>query len=404
MRLLHTADWHIGRTTLNCSRDEDIRAAAAEVVAIAREVRPDVIVHAGDLFDALRPAYADLQWGVDALRELAEIAPTVVLAGNHDSPALFTLLDRLVGPASRLRFVARALPPALGGVLELPGRGDEVVRLAPIPFIHANRMVEHMEDPRTWMTAYADRVELIQRELARGLLDGYDADRHVLLMAAHLHVTGARFSQSERPLTVTDTYATHVERLPAVSYAAYGHIHRPQALPGAVAGRYAGSLVQLDFGEVGERKEVVIVDAEPGRPPSVQPRPLTAGRPLRRIEGTLDEIAAAAAGAGRALCTVLVRSETPTPDLSARLAALLPEATLLDVREDCAATRVRVLSEQDADGGREPTFSELFREYVEASGVRAGSAELVAGAFDRLIAAVEQEEPPAFPELEALEA
>src|SRR5262249_32997418 len=161
-----------------------------------------------------------------------------------------------------------------------------------------------------WMTSYADRVDRIQRALAEGLTRGYDPARHVLVLAAHLFVTGARVSTSERPLTVSDVYATHAERLPPVSYAADGHVHRPQALPGRVPGRYAGSGVPIDFGELGERKEVVVVDAEPGRPARVEARPLCAGRPLVRLEGTLAEIEAKAPGVGRALVAAVVRTET----------------------------------------------------------------------------------------------
>jgi len=403
VRLLHTADWHIGRDLMGQSRDEDIRAAIEEVVAIARAERPDLVLHAGDVFDGLRPGYDDLRWGVDALRELAAVAPTVVVSGNHDAPALFGLLDRLLGEDSRLRFVDRARPPDAGGLIELPGPRDEVIRVAPVPFIHANRIVPLLEDPATWMTSYADRVDRVQQALARGLTQGYDPDRHVLLLVAHLFVTGARFSTSERPLTVSDVYATHSERLPQVSYAAYGHIHRPQRLPGAVAGRYAGSLVQLDFGEAGERKEVVIVDAEPGRPARVETRPLSAGRPLRRIEGTLDEIAAVAPSVGRSLCTVVVRTETVTPDLSQRVADLLPDAVLLNVQEDCAATRVSVLTEADAEPDREPTFPELFAEFVAARGTRAGSAGRVTRYFADLLGAVEQEDPAQLPDVDRLE-
>lgn len=404
MRLLHTADWHIGRSLMGQPRDEDIRAAVEEIVGIAREERPDLVVHAGDVFDGLRPAYEDLRWGVDALRELAAVAPTIVICGNHDAPALFSLLDRLLGPESRLRFVPRARPPDDGGVIELPGPRDELVRIAPIPFIHANRIVPYLEDPATWMTSYADRVDRVQQALAAGLTRGYDPGRHVLLLSAHLFVTGARFSTSERMLTVSDVYATHAERLPPVTYAAYGHIHRPQPLPGAAAGRYAGSVVQLDFGEVNERKEVVIVDAAPGRPARVETRPLAAGRPLRRIEGTLAEIEAIAPGVGRALCTVVVRTESVTPNLSQRVAELLPDAVLLNVQEDCAATRVRVVTEADAAADREPTFEELFREFVGSIGTRSGSADRVLRYFDDLLASVVQEEPAHLPDLDGLEA
>jgi exonuclease SbcD len=403
MRLLHTADWHIGRYLMNCSLEEDIRSAVEQVVSLARYEKPDLIVHSGDVFDVLRPAYQDLQWGVDALRELAGIAPTVVLCGNHDSPALFTLLDRLLGPDSRLRFVSRALPPEMGGVLELPGPGDELIRLAPIPFIHANRIVPYIEDPGSWMTSYADRVDKVQQALAEGLLRGYDPERHILLLAAHLFLTGARFSTSERLLTVSDVYATHAERLPSVSYAAYGHIHRPQRLPGRVSGRYAGSVVQLDFGELDEQKEIAIVEAEPGRPARVETRALSARRPLRRLEGSLSEIEGLAPGVGRALCTVVVRTQTPTPNLSQRLAELLPEAALLSVQEDCEATRVHVLTEADAGEEHEPTFRELFRDYLAGNGIRAGSGDRVLAYFDGLLTAVEQEEAAELPELEQLE-
>ncbi|HKF75449.1 MAG TPA: exonuclease SbcCD subunit D [Candidatus Dormibacteraeota bacterium] len=403
MRVLHTADWHIGRFLMGQPRNEDVRAAVEEVVAMARAERPDLVVHAGDVFDGLRPAYDDLRWGVDALRELASVAPTIVLCGNHDAPALFSLLDRLLGPDSRLRFVAKPLPPDAGGVIEVPGPRDQVVRIAPIPFIHANRIVPLLEDPATWMTSYADRVDRVQQALAAGLTRGYDPGRHVLLLAAHLFVTGARFSTSERPLTVTDVYATHAERLPQVSYAAFGHVHRPQRLPGAVAGRYAGSVVQLDFGELDEQKEVVIVEAEPGRPARVETRPLSAGRPLRRLEGTLAEIQAVAPTVGRSLCTVVVRTESVMPDLSHRLAELLPDAVLLNVQEDSAATRVRVLTEADAAAGREPTFPELFREFVGVRGTRAGSADRVIRYFDELLAAVAQEEPGQLRDVDLLE-
>ena len=118
-----------------------------------------LFVHSGDLFDGLRPAYTELDRGVSALQELAAIAPVVAVAGNHDSPALFRLFDRLLGPDAPIRFVDRARRPEAGGVLEFPGEGDEIVRLAPLPFVHANRLVEQFEEPETWMAQYADRKQ-----------------------------------------------------------------------------------------------------------------------------------------------------------------------------------------------------------------------------------------------------
>jgi DNA repair protein SbcD/Mre11 len=403
VRLLHTADWHVGRTLMNVSRQPDIEAAVDEIITLAREEKPDLIIHAGDLFDAFRPATHDMHWAMDRLRELAGVAPVYVLSGNHDSPALFDLFNKLLGPDSRLRFIPHALPPDRGGVVELPGPGEEVIRFAAVPFVHAGRVVEFFEEAAGWMANYADRVGKIVGALDQGLRHGYDATRHVLLFAAHLFVSGARFSQSERPLTVTDAYATRAEHLPAVSYSAYGHIHRPQPLPGDGTGRYAGSVVPLDFGERDEGKEAVLVEARPGRAPVVEVRALKGGRPLRRLEGTLGELESIAPTVGDALCLVVVKTESTVPDLSERVRELLPDAVLLDVFEDSASSRLSALTERDVADDREATFAELFRDYLAAGGVRAGSADRVLQTFETLITAVENEQQAVLPEVDELD-
>src|ERR671931_2780796 len=313
MRLLHVSDWHIGRQTYRCSRVPDHEAALAEIIDLARDTRPHLVLHTGDVFDGFRPGYAEMAFAVEALEELAALAPVVVVAGNHDSPALFRLFDRLQGPDPRIRFVDRIRPPAEGGVLDLPGGDGEVVRIAFLPFVHANRMVDRFEDATTWTATYSERIQRIEEELERGLAAGYDPSRHVLLFAAHLYVSGARYSGSERPLHVSDAYATRLRRLPNVSYAAFGHIHLPQPLPRRVTGRYAGSPIPLDFGEERQHQGVVLVEAEPGQPAVVTPVALEGGRPLRTIVGTPDEVRAAAPSVGDALCRVTICTGEPRP-------------------------------------------------------------------------------------------
>jgi exonuclease SbcD len=403
MRLLHISDWHLGRMTYRCSRVPDHDAVLEETLGFARTLRPHLIVHTGDVFDSFRPGYAEMTRGIDALQQLAAIAPVVVIAGNHDSPALFRLFNRLQAESGRIHFVDQARPPEDGGVLEFPGAGDELIRLAPLPFVHANRMVERFEDPSTWMASYADRIQRIEDALGRGLSDGYDPTRHILLFAAHLYVTGARFSESERRLHVSDAYACRLERLPQVSYAAFGHIHRPQALPGtALNGRYAGSPICLDYGEEGEQKEIVVVEAEPGRPATVTPQPLIGGRPLRTLMGTLEELGTQAASVGGALCRVTVRTETPTDNLTELLRELCPDAVFVEVNEDCAATRIEVVEAGELDADAEPSFSELFRTYLGEQGTRGADAKRVLKTFEQLLEALDEEALPRLPDLDRL--
>lgn len=98
-RLLHTSDWHLGASLYRHSREEDFDAILAEIAAIARESEPDLIVHSGDLFHSFRPGARDLLRAMRALDELADVAPTVVIAGNHDSSAYFEFLNLVSGPA-----------------------------------------------------------------------------------------------------------------------------------------------------------------------------------------------------------------------------------------------------------------------------------------------------------------
>ncbi len=403
MRLLHLSDWHLGRLTYRCSRAPDHDAVIAEILDLARASRPHLICHTGDVFDRLRPGYPEMARAIDALKELAAIAPVVVIAGNHDSPALFRLFNRLQGSKAGIRFIEQARPPTEGGILEFPGEDGEAIRLAPLPFVHANRMVDRFEDPKNWMTSYADRIHRIEDALNRGLINGYDPTRHILIFAAHLYVTGARFSGSERPLHVSDAYASRLERLPQVSYAAFGHIHRPQALPGtAVTGRYAGSSICLDFGEEGEQKEVVIVEAEPGRPAKVTRHPLKSGRPLGTLVGTLENLRQLAPEVGCALCRVTVQTKQPMSDLAEILREIFPQAVLLEVNEDCAATRLEVVDASQVDTEAEPNFTELFRGYLADQGTKGASADQVLRTFETLIDAVQEEEALRLPQIDKL--
>lgn len=402
MRLLHVSDWHLGRTTYNASRAEDHDVVLGEMLAYARDHQPDLVVHTGDLFDVVRPAYQDMARAVNALQELAVVAPVVVLCGNHDSPALFDLFGQLIGPGSPVHFVSRARPPDQGGILTFPASAGEVIRLAPLPFVHANRMLDGFEEPGTWSAVYADRIHLVEQALTRGLLDGFDNRRDLAIFAAHLYVGGAVRSGSERRIQVGDSYATHLEHLPAVTYAAFGHIHKPQDLPGSlVNGCYAGSPIQLDFGELGEAKRIVLVEARPGHPPEVQSLPLSGGRPLWRFEGTLEQLAGAAAGVGRALALLTIHSPSTIADLRARVQDLLSRAVILDIYPVAADRQLGAVI-ATAPAGAEPGIEELFRGYLAEQGTRGAAADRVMATFSKLLEAIETEQEAVFPEEAAI--
>ena len=159
--------------------------------------------------------------------------------------------------------------PDEGGLLGPETLGVAAV-VASFPFLREGRVVDFMKEAGEWYGEYAGRVAGITSVYNEALVARAGADLVPILMA-HFLVSGVRVDRNaprgERELHMGDAYAATSQAIPAgPQYVAMGHIHAPQKVPGApVPAEYAGSLLALDFGEAGEQKRVVIVDAEPGR-------------------------------------------------------------------------------------------------------------------------------------------
>jgi exonuclease SbcD len=264
--------------------------------------------------------------------------------------------------------------------------------------VHQNRFLDEFRSPQSATRDYAEHLRRIHTELEHGLMDGYRADRDVLLFAAHLYVEGALPSYSERRIEISDTYATTPEALPRVSYGALGHIHRPQAVQRAgLTARYAGSPLQLDFGEAGERKSIVVVDAEPSRPTKIELVPLHAGRRLMEFTGTLDELRTQADQIGDAFVKANIETQVPTRHLAEAVMEMLPRATVVDVEERCAASQVTILDRSTVDEA-EPELPEVFRSYLDVNQPTGVVADHVQATFEDLLATVGHEQRDELPE------
>ncbi len=393
MKLLHTSDWHLGAKLGRHDRTPDQVQALRGLLNLAKSSRPDLILHTGDLFDASRPPHEALKLGVKALSGLAEIAPTLVLTGNHDSTVLLGVIDELAGAASprRLRLVTRP------EVVEYPEVTEEPVAVACVPFIPPSAIADYAtDDPSRFEGTYADGI----RTLNESLLD--DAHRRVgkrglVLYAAHLFVHGARSGRSERRITVGGDYATHVDGLQQALYCAFGHLHDPQLLPGGKAqGRYAGSLIPLDFGEREQTKQAVLVTIGDGM--QVGTHDLPCGRPLVEFAGTLAELEDRAANGGFDGCILKARvgSDDPIPDLADRLLEWSPNCAVFELMNVVENRPVSPI-DPDREGEAEPGLEELFLEWRNnaARGIRAPH-DSVATLFAKALGGVGQGTKPDF--------
>ena len=330
MRFLHTADWHIGKTLRGRSRLDEFAAALDEVVQIARDRRVDAVLIAGDVFDSPAPAAEAEKLVYDFLaRLLPERIACVLVAGNHDHPRKLAALAELL---EGLRIFVRAdvRPPDQGGVVRVPSRdGSDEARVAVLPFVPERKVVDACQllgPEHEWYEEYARRLEQVLARLTAGF-----TPKTVNLVVGHLLISGARVGTGERPLHLGEVYGVNAQQLPAnAQYIALGHLHRPQEVMAPSRTFYSGSLLELDFGELEQEKRVVVVDAVPARPASIESVPLRAGRRLRDLSGTLAELAALAGTLGDDYLRVGVKVDGPLPGIAEQVRELLPNA--LDVR------------------------------------------------------------------------
>jgi exonuclease SbcD len=331
MRILHTGDWHVGKTLARRSRMDEVAEALATVVAVAVEHAVDAVVVCGDVFEHLSPSPEAEQILYEALLRFHEQkVPVVLLAGNHDHPQRWHAIEPLFEHFA-VHVVPEVRRPNRGGMIEIPARdGSTSTQFAVLPWVTERRLVGAAE----LMGLAEQPFQTYATEVARllGVLCAAFDPKKCNVLAAHVYVSGAKPAGSERHLTIGDLFAVAPQAIPATpQYVALGHVHRPQRVPGvAVPARYAGSLLQLDFGETGQEKTLVLVDLKPGKPAKVEEIPISAGRRLIDVRGTLDELDQYRDTINDAYLRVFLTCERPQPGLGDQVREILPNT--LEVR------------------------------------------------------------------------
>jgi len=324
---MHTADWHAGKKLGRVDRTREFEAVFDELVEIAVDQKVDAVLVSGDLFDRALPPLDSLRLVIDTLVRLAEAAGTVVaIPGNHDSAQLFEVLQPLLAHSGVL-LGPRLARPNSGGVISVASRdGAEKVSIGLFPFLHEAEVVDFMQDSAEWYKGYAGKV----REVSRALCAAFDPSWPGILMA-HYFIEGSEVGGGERRIHLGQQYAATSQSVPpGAAYAALGHIHRPQEIPGsAIPARYSGSLLQLDFSERTHRKQVVIVDVRPGVPAKIASIQLRSGRQLIRIEDELESLKKRREDFGDSYLDVRVKTSGPVFGLPEQVREFLPNALIV---------------------------------------------------------------------------
>ncbi len=380
MKFLHTSDWHVGRTIRNRSRMDEYRAVFAEIVDVARREQVDAVLVTGDVFHERRPPLAAEELVAHTLAQLArDNIVSVVIPGNHDDAARLRTLKPL-GDLLQVHMMTDVSETPSDLIVSISQRtGGERALVSGLPYLHPHRVLPAAEgtdkSENERLSVYQSMVQDYLRALEETMRQ-MDPNA-VSILLAHAHVSGTEFGGGEWRSSV---FPVDPGIFPGrVHYVALGHMHRPQEVSGTRAqARYAGSILQMDFGEQDQQKSVYLIEAHPGKPAEVSPIALTAGKALLRRTGTAEEILSQAEEFTNAWVEVVLKPEGLSSELIEPIRAL-PGVVSLRFEETSASDSVS----EAVHNPKERPAAELFTDYYKSKRGAEPEPQLVA-LFERL--------------------
>jgi len=327
MRLLHTSDWHLGRSFHGVGMLDAQRAFVDQLVTRVRELSVDVVLIAGDVYDRALPGVDVVNLLDDALVRLTGAGAQVVLtSGNHDSAIRLGFASRLLekgGVHLRTRLQELDVPVLLP--LDVAGT-DSVLAIYGIPWLEPRLVAEqlgvdtasHFEVTRA--AAERIRADVATRSESRTV--------HSVVLA-HTFASGGISSDSERDLSIGGVGAVPLDLFDGFSYTALGHLHGRQSLSAEV--RYSGSPLAYSFSEAKHQKGGWLIDVDESGVTAVEEILWDAPRKLAVLRGTLDGLLESPehAWAEQAYCQVTLTDAQRPAQAMERLRARFPDTLVL---------------------------------------------------------------------------
>ncbi len=276
LKILHTSDWHLGRTFKSVPLLDQQARFIEQVVEVVKSEGVDLVVVAGDVFDrALPPAEAVEVWH-DALNRIVEAgAQVVAISGNHDQGERIEVPPRLLRPGIVIR--GSRVPSFV--TLDF---ADGPLLVAPIPFL----------DPFLTRDLHEGEGAAIHQSVLQGWLAGAGPSAKSMrsLAVSHAFVRGGESSESERPLLqIGGAEMVDAKVFDGFSYVALGHLHRPQVV-GDDRVAYCGSPLAYSFSETAEKSLRLVEMGPEGDDLRVELLPVEAGRKVVTLSGTLESL------------------------------------------------------------------------------------------------------------------
>ncbi|MEM7697098.1 MAG: exonuclease subunit SbcD [Verrucomicrobiota bacterium] len=292
-RVLHTADWHLGKSLRDLSRDEEHARFLDWLADFILKSETDLLVVAGDIFDSANPPQQALRRYHEFIARVYREthAEILIVGGNHDSPALLessaSVLTQL-----RCRIVGQAPSAPANCILTFP-QDTPKIAVAAIPFLRDRDLRKGVS---------GETSAEIRSAIVAGIANYYEAATQAappdlpLLATGHLTVTGSSTSDSERDIHIGGLGDIAADRFPEqIDYLALGHLHRPQRCGKRSNFRYSGSPIPLSFSEASDEKSLQLLDFVESELIEQHTIPIPAYRALLRVKAKRSSIRTALA-------------------------------------------------------------------------------------------------------------
>lgn len=373
MRILHTADLHLGRQFNGIPLDADHAAILDQIVSTITSRDVDVLVIAGDIFDrAAPPTSAVRQFNGFLARVASETdAAVVMIAGNHDSG------DRIASMAimtdTRRALIRGAISADEKPLLLTDAHGP--VAFTGLPFAYEYAARECFSDE-----ALHAPEDVLAAQVACGRRNIPDGTRWVVV--SHAFVAGASSSESERPLTRVGGIETVSSAVfEGAHYVALGHLHRPQSV-GAPHIRYSGSPLAFGFDESDCQKSMSLVEIDAVGQATIENIPFEPVRRVRVLKGRHAELLLA--DRSDDFIKAVLTDDAPVIDGMKRIRDVFPNACELIYERDEQAPEVKSLTGRALAVANPVEVIGDFLEHVRDEGFSENELEVVASALGRL--------------------
>ncbi len=289
MKILHTADWHIGKVLHKRSLQDEFILFSEWLLATIKNENIDLLLISGDIFDLANPSAKDRRLYYQLLRNLNELEIKIIITGgNHDSVGLLNAPKEILDILN-VHVIGGALDPIEEELIPIQISEEKLI-VAAVPFLR-DKDLRNAETDKL----YANRTEAIRegikkhyQSLAKICEDKFT--NTPALAMGHLYAIGADPSDSERDIHVGNAAAIDASIFTGFDYVALGHIHRPQIIGKNEMVRYSGSPIALSFSEKTDKKSVVIIELNNGKFSSPEIVEVPKFRELKKIVGDYTKV------------------------------------------------------------------------------------------------------------------